>query len=396
MDKSVYQSLAPLWDLSFIFWFVVAFIYGNSPLVTVALFIFFGVSCCALALKGQFKISPMSVIYVALVLVAFVNLKMGYSIYPTNSSAMIKTMLKSLLFMCVAYYYAGMRGTKKFADIFVVSSGIGSVSIFVLNFMSSGSLVIRDQGFFNANGLAVASAFSVCYLIFNGRFKKAGDVISIIWFAMFFLISGTRKALLVIAVSIVVYILVRAPKKLVINLLYLVIIFGIGYLILTKVPFIYDAIGYRFESLLKTVDGGKGDGSAESRQMYIELVMKYYKQRPIWGHGVNTFRTLDGSHGSYSHNNYVELLFSVGIVGTVTYYLIYVWILVTAIAKYVKYHSRNALMAIAFIIAFAVNDIAMVSYYERGMFIILILCYMLTRCEKNDYGENKKSVNESV
>ncbi len=396
MNKSVYQYLLPVWDLSFIFWFTVAFMYGNSRLVTLSLVVFLGISVAVVLLKGKFKISSIPVLYAIFIFVCFLNLKLGYSIRPSMSSATISTLLKGLLFMLASYYYASMRGANKFAYIFAKSTLVATVVMYTLNLVLTGSIVIRGQGAFNANALAVASAFSICYVIFKGKAKSAVGVLEIAWLSLFCLAAGTRKAFVAIAVILVVYILLKAPKKILLNLLYAAIIIGVGYFCLTKIPFIYNSIGYRFESLFKMLGGGTGDGSAESRQAYIDLALKYYKRRPIFGYGVNTFRTLEGAHGNYSHNNYVELLFSTGIVGTVTFYLIHLWVLISGISQYIKHRSQNALLSIAFVIATLVSDIAWVSYHERTLMIFVLLCYVLSRKEASDDEKTVTNTRKSI
>lgn len=396
MNKSVYQCLIPLWDLSFIFWFAVAFIYGNSLLVTLALALFMGLSVAVLLLKGKFKIPAIAVFYAFFIFICLLNVRLGYSMRPTDSMAMVSTMLKGLLFMCVTCYYAAMRGTGKFLDIFVNSTLLGSVAIYVLNLLATGSLIIREQGAFNANTFAVASAFAVCYIIFKDGHRTLIGGAKIAWFLLFCLAAGTRKAIVAIIVILAVYMILKSPKKLLLNMVYVGVFVAATYFLLTKIPFVYESIGYRFVSLLKMLEGGSGDSSAESRQMYIDLALKYFENRPMWGHGINCFKLLDGANETYSHNNFTELLFGVGIIGAVSYYLMHLWVLLAAIVNYLKHKSQNALISIAFIIGVVVTDIAWVAYYERTIVIFVILCYVLLNEERNDGEKNTETSKESI
>ena len=395
MNKSAYQFLVPLWDLSFIFWFTVAFIYGNSPLVTLALALFLGISFAILILKGKPKFTAVFIIYAVFIFICWLNIRLGYSIHETISRAMISTLLKGLLFMCFAYYYASMRGPEKFANIFASAATVCSVVIYGINFLSTGAIIMRGNSAVNANATAVAAAFSICYLVLFDKVKKPSVKAVVCWLIFFCIASGTRKAFIAIVVIMAVYICLKAPKRLIYNVFAVLLILGAAYVILMKIPFIYNAIGYRIESLIVTLQGGTGDESSMSRQSYIELALKYFKDRPVLGHGINCFRVLDGAHETYSHNNYVELLFSVGIVGTVSYYLMYVYVLIRGLARYILTGSKYALISIAFIIAFAVNDIAVVSYYERIAIIVVILCCVLQNAEKSNEQiceNNKESV----
>src|SRR5699024_11610138 len=55
----------------------------------------------------------------------------------------------------------------------------------------------------------------------------------------------------------------------------------------------------------------------------INAGITFFEERPLFGHGIDSFRQLYFNYVGdyrYSHNNYVELLVSVGVFGTVIYY----------------------------------------------------------------------------
>lgn len=71
--------------------------------------------------------------------------------------------------------------------------------------------------------------------------------------------------------------------------------------------------------------------------------MSYHRQG-------NTYDTWVGTAGVYAHNNYVELLVDLGLVGTVAYYYIYVSALIKGIK--LKKESNYPIYGVAIFIMF--------------------------------------------
>ena len=199
-----------------------------------------------------------------------------------------------------------------------------------------------------------------------------------------------RKSLLAIAVGLLVYFCLKYPQKIFKIVFISAIIFAVAYICLMEIPFLYDSIGHRMESLFSLMAGGEGDDSAEARQEFIELGMKYFRMSPALGNGLNCFTLLTWT---YSHNNYVELLFSVGVLGTVAYYLMYVSVAVRAIRQYSRRRSNASILAITLIVVCLLMDIAMVSYYERSAILFLILCNTLSKEKKHNKAMPLERVN---
>jgi O-antigen ligase len=65
---------------------------------------------------------------------------------------------------------------------------------------------------------------------------------------------------------------------------------------------------------------GYYDGSVDTRMFMIMRGLRLWLESPVWGGGYYHFAIADG-YGSYSHNNYVELLANFGIIGFLSFYL---------------------------------------------------------------------------
>ena len=100
------------------------------------------------------------------------------------------------------------------------------------------------------------------------------------------------------------------------------------------------------------------------------------------------FPSFEGCFRIYSHNNYLELLFGCGIIGTALYYLGYIYVLFGHIKLYLK-KQIDSKPYIAIIIVQIFLEYAYVSYFERTNILFIILCWAKLELLKN---EMKKGV----
>lgn len=94
-------------------------------------------------------------------------------------------------------------------------------------------------------------------------------------------------------------------------------------------------IGFRLEGMFNGFFGNEEemDGSTYTRIQLVDFGKEIFAQRPWLGYGVCNFRAVylsyfPGRHALYAHNNYIELLVDLGIVGLVLYYIFYIYLIV--------------------------------------------------------------------
>lgn len=118
------------------------------------------------------------------------------------------------------------------------------------------------------------------------------------------------------------------------------------------------------------------DGSLNSRNLMIQKGIGYFTEKPILGHGLDQFRVLfekePFGRRTYSHNNFVELLVSTGIIGFLIYYSIYAYLFGIFVKyKLYKYFLCNihlTLLAGLFLIGYGE-----VQYYDYKTYLLLII-----------------------
>lgn len=80
----------------------------------------------------------------------------------------------------------------------------------------------------------------------------------------------------------------------------------------------------RLFSTFDIIRGTSNDLSVASRYKMIEFGLNCFRESPIVGHGIDAFKNLYPYKEAYAHNNYIELLVDVGIIGLIIYYIAFV------------------------------------------------------------------------
>lgn len=109
------------------------------------------------------------------------------------------------------------------------------------------------------------------------------------------------------------------------------------------------------------------DASTTSRINYIVEGLNYISNRPLFGHGINTFSNI---FSTYAHNNFIEVTFSVGIIGLIIYYNFYLQIFLS-LSSLSNNVNKNFITSILLIML--VLDLAYVSYYSKLQFLMLTI-----------------------
>ncbi|MFA5080830.1 MAG: O-antigen ligase family protein [Candidatus Paceibacterota bacterium] len=201
----------------------------------------------------------------------------------------------------------------------------------------------------NANALAIFLSF-VAFLLYFLTSKKRLLIKCIVFFLLYFVFffTGSRKGLLLVAMIILLigidYLIWQkariSPKRCMVVFLVLVIFLGFCF---TKFSVISkDVLGVqRVEALLR----GEDRWSAQTRYLMIDQATNLWLEKPFLGWGGGGF-AINSGFGTYSHNNYVELLSNYGLVGFCLYYAFYVYLFAIGWSLRKEYLSRVGFLII--------------------------------------------------
>lgn len=198
-------------------------------------------------------------------------------------------------------------------------------------------------------------------------------------------LTGSRKAFLLFGIFIVFSILYFSNNKInIIKIFESIIIVLFIYFLIIKVPFLYNMVGKRFNSLINYYNSSAiEENSIAMRNNLKNYAIKMIYLKPYYGYGLGYFESI---YYNVVENNYLELLVSSGIIGTILYYLY----LIPTIFYYFYYRKRSLIIKIlgVIVLSILITEIGSSIYYERSYIMFIpILIYALMRERKNELHE---------
>lgn len=252
----------------------------------------------------------------------------------------------------------------------------------------------------NPNDLGMRMAVGITLsLYFVIQKKKSVYIILYVAFFSMVMFSGSRKALfLALASSILCLIFVKKEnltskvfiKKLFILLVIAFLIIIVYYLVM-KVKVFYDVIGFRLETMLDSFNGdAQADNSMYVRNLFIKHAWNLFLDHPLLGYGLDSFEDymveINFGYNYYSHNNFVEILSTLGSIGFLIFYSMECYRLVN-LSK--MFFNRKNLQPLLFY--FLLIDVFMlvlswwmINYYSKFFMFIYALIFMYIKLCQND------------
>ncbi len=258
------------------------------------------------------------------------------------------------------------------------------------------------DGLISANTIGMISAISSVisiYLIKTKKVYKSIYLFSFIANMGIMILSASRKAILFLVIPLVILYIMDSKNivKTIGKILMSIIIITSAFLLIMKIPFLYNSVGSRIETMIQGFLGEKTDDSTHMRFAMIEWGIEWFNQKPLLGYGIDNYKNLFatrntyfGASGVYAHNNYIELLVDVGIVGTLIYYSIYILMLWKGILK-VKSKELLKILMFGILVAYIINEYGFVSYYSKFCQLIIAIIWMVLCSKLEERKENEKN-----
>ena len=310
------------------------------------------------------------------------------SIYWTISTAgamiYLTTMIKMVLIVVfISLYVEEKREIDIIFKSIIAGTGILALLLFFYTpFEHWGSERIGAVLGMNQNTVGTIFVYGAALCLYYARKTNLYFLLFIV-FAAVLMFTGSRRAFILLILLVFLFFVSNIKKPS--NLLYIIpfglIIFALLYLSMNN-PVLYNVLGKRMEGLINMFTGeGKVDSSTLKRLDMISTGINLFKDRILLGYGMNSFRYLN-KYRMYSHNNYVELLVSFGLIGTVLYYTVPFITLVKSLLMWVT-KSKEAVITLLLMVILLVGDYGMVTYYSELAIIIITTSY-LTAAMSND------------
>ena len=236
----------------------------------------------------------------------------------------------------------------------------------------------------NANdiGLKMCVGLGIALYLFyrsDKAYKRVFYLAVSLLFIILALLTGSRKALLMIYGIVILFVLIKSRGLNRVFAILFILLFSAGlyFLVMNYEP-LYNVLGERFEDMIAGLFGGGTDeDSFNIRARFIEYGLKWFGNKPLLGYGIGNFSELAAAqfgekYDTYAHNNFVEILVDGGIVGFFIYYSAYLYIIVKLLPSVFIKRDLTAILLFTLNLVSLVLQVALVSY-SSTLFTALIL-----------------------
>ena len=269
-------------------------------------------------------------------------------------------------------------------------------SINNVSFSSLGTFRLGTNIGLNANELALKTSLG-CIIAFRYFHESEQKVKKIIYLAftliplVVVLLSGSRKGIVMVFAALFLFSTICSPNPIrqLRNLVIAIIGITTLYLLMARVEFFYNSFGRRFLLLFNILnDGAYVGNSIRNRFTAVDLGLEVFKNKPIIGYGLGNYIAATGLRG-YAHNNYIQLLVDLGLVGITIYYSFYLKNIIGLISTIRKNRSLTA-MLLSMLVIIVVIEYGLVSFNSDYIQIIVMLCFYMVQINRNEITNKKK------
>lgn len=281
--------------------------------------------------------------------------------------------------LIIMFYFSPFKDKYILETIFCKSCEIGTV-IFLgyicineLPSILSGGSRIGWSASGNVNNVAMNLSFFLMVIYYDIIFNQKKRLwVLFVACALFILLTGSKKGLVGILCSIVLISSFKYKWRAYKYFIPLILICLTIY-VLRNSQYLYDIVGRRIDDFIFSLETSQSYGSTGERIGMIELGWKIFLRNPGFGNGYGFFSN-NTSYGTYSHNNYIEMLVSFGLVGTLLYYSLFYKLIFCGLRK-IK-DDCSPILFICLLIMQLAFDFASVNFYNNAMmYVILYFSY---------------------
>lgn len=257
-----------------------------------------------------------------------------------------------------------------------------------LGYILNGARLINVASQTNVMGMYGAVALNI--MLYKTLFRRDKKIVPVYIFpVLMILASQSKKAILCVLLGLFLMLIMKYRHKKIVGVLVLCFA-GVAVIYISQLP-VFSAIIRRFTNALGTMTGSNLDSrdwSTYYRMQMIEEGLSLFNQHPLIGFGTDTYQFVS-SFGTYSHNNYIELLANNGIIGFLAYYWVYLIIIAMLLKRVIKYNDDKATVLLAIIVEQLLMDYGSVNYYNKIVYIYIswILLYLDHRKREKTLGE---------
>lgn len=331
-------------------------------------------------------------LYMQVLFILICTLSLFYAIDKDIALTKIKTLILIFIVMISLVNYIDTMGKiEKVIKYFIYSGVITSFYVLINSDFSQITRFGGELGNVNDIGMNIALSSTFCVYIILAQ-KKYSYTLFLLIMIPTILLTGSRKALIFILISVLLILFLRNKnsfKNIFQISIVIALIFAIAYYPIFKIPLFYQTIGVRVENLFSFLSGaGTNEASLNIRLYMTEFGLHVFKAKPLLGYGIDNYKVLYGLNSgmqTYAHNNYIELMVDIGILGVTTYYL--TQIIVLRELFYASKEIKNKTICYAFtaiVVLYITLSSSLVYYDSKHFSILLAITNVISRIVKLD------------
>ena len=387
----------------------VSFHLAHNALIVIALAIFL-VLIKALMEHGMLKIT-FDRFFFALVCFWLIC---GFSIlWATDTSLVIGRCAQlAELYICIYAVYMIFRDKHSIEEPLKVIMFGGYLTClivaFLYGFVNIRLLLLTGKRIYtetiNANTLGMLCANSITinlYFLLYKNEKKWWSIL-LIPAVLIIAVSSSRKALIMAVLGLSLLLLFKPSKKKIFGskairiIITIICVFATINLISSMGMFV--GVTSRFNTFLNAFTGqGRVDYSTRVRLELIRIGWDIFKSHPLGGVGIDNARIYairEVGRNYYLHNNYVEIIADLGIIGFIAYYSIYFYIF-SSLFKYRKAKDHEYTICLILLLVEFIMEYTNVTYSEPKMYFMFIVGFLEVRKLKMNSNAPSASIGRS-
>lgn len=352
-----------------------------TTILSASLYVFIVWNVFRIFREGKARLKTFTQWQLAMVLYSALSMLWGIQ----AETGTLYTMFVSLvLTFCLLNTVDSLRKVEQCMLTYVVASVVMGVLLVITGQIRMDlSARLGEEITGNANSFAallmVAAMYAGWFAVYRTGWLRVFCLASLVLLYFMMGLSGGRKVLIVVMLNLVWYIMAKDMsrlKKIVRNIALVFVVLAAAYKAVMEIPVLYELIGSRFENLFLMILSGEGVTRGDQvRKQMVQIGLERWLDSPLVGYGLNTFKYYNAQmtgYFFYAHNNYVELLYDLGLVGLVLYYGFYVYV------ARVLWHLRGKfrqykILGLGILGALLVYDVGGISFYTVLIQVVLSL-----------------------
>ena len=398
------KTLPLLADLSFALYLITEVLFEHSMLSQLCMLLFFAVVILYCIRRKRLFFSWW-IAASALVILWGVIVSFGWASDRAVSLDMTKTLVVNAVFFFFLFQYLLLQGDmRRYITAFVLSISLLSAYALIREIpFDFENVRVGIAAGINPNWLGMLAAIALSLTLVLVKQKGPLWLLTFLPLVPMVVFSESVKAMALAALLFVVVYLIVYPKRWWLKLLGLLVIGATAfYFLIFQENNISNGLFHRLQIVAHyTIMGWGRADSVMARDSLITVAMDAFRLRPITGYGLGCFRFLEGAGGTYSHNNFTEVLVSGGAVFFTLYYLPQLIALALS-SRTLARQKRTGMLSqdvaaragigvfMALVVAQIIMDYGMVSYFDRTAAVYFILLVAAERIGRNRASDGER------